>query len=285
MKVAIAGYRGFIGQELVKKVEGKGMEWVALSRQTLYGDKTELAEKLEGADAVINVAGTSIAKRWTRKRMKKIEASRYGLNTRIVEAIHMMRKKPGVFISTSAVGIYENQGEHTEQSTNYADNYLAEVVSDWEKPLKKLDRDVKQVAIRIGVVLERNGGALQRMMMTRPYGFLVIPGNGKQALSFIHMEDLQRAIIFILDKKMTGVVNMCAPQPTTMEEFIRELSKKTRTPFVFRVPEFIMKIGLGRAHIVITEGQKVLPERLMSEGFSFRFGEIGDTVDHIFSRN
>jgi hypothetical protein len=137
----------------------------------------------------------------------------------------------------------------------------------------------------MGVVLESNGGALPRMMITRPFGFLVIPGNGKQALSFIHMEDLQNAVIFILHKKLEGVVNVSAPETTTMEEFIGKIAVATRTALVFRVPEFFMKIGLGKAHVVITEGQKVIPERLMSEGFSFRFREAGKAVDQIFRRS
>ena len=285
MKVAIAGYKGFIGQELVKRMEYEGMEWVGLTRKSLYGDKTTLAEKLEGADAVINLAGSSIAKRWTRSRRRRIEESRNGLNTRMVEAIHLMNRKPDIFISASAIGIYDNHGKHTEQSTNYADNYISKVVRGWEEPLHRLEPEVNGVVIRMGVVLERGGGALKKMMITRPFGFLVIPGKGKQAFSFIHMEDLMDALFFILDRNLEGVVNLCAPQPVTMKEFIRELAETTRTPLVFRVPEFVMMIGLGRAHVVVTGGQEVVPDVLMNEGFSFRFREIGETVEYIFHRN
>ncbi len=282
MRIAVAGYRGFIGEKLMERLKEENHEIVTLIRTTLYAGSEVIAAKIAGADVVINLAGAPIGTRWTRRNRKMIENSRQGVTLNLVKAINGLKKKPSHFISASAVGIYHTVGRHTESSSAWADNYLARVVKAWEEPMQQLDKEVGKTTIRIGVVLDRKGGALKRIMITKPLGFLVIPGKGSQPVSFIHREDLVNAILHIMRNRLEGVINLCAPEPTSMSEMIRLLARESGTRLVFRAPEVLMRIGMGASHIVVTKGQEAVSERLEMEEFRFSYPTIDRTLRNLF---
>jgi uncharacterized protein (TIGR01777 family) len=282
MIIAIAGYNGLIGRRFVQ--DRKEDHLIRLSRDLLYGDINQLSQVMEGADLVVNLAGSPINTRWTRHNRKKIEQSRHGVNTRLVEAINRMEKRPEIFLTASAVGIYETGKTHDENRHKLAENYLAKVVKMWEAPLEKLSDEVNAVRLRIGIVLGRGGGALKPFLLAYRIGILPIMGSGKQVYSFIHLEDLNAAIRFIIHSRQNGIYNLCAPHPVDNTTFTRSLAKIGRKKWVIRVPVFMLRLVFGEAHIVVTEGPRVLPARLLREGFGFNFPDIDSALVNLVKK-
>jgi len=268
MKVAIAGSRGFIGASYMK--HRGDLEFVPISRSLLYGDISLLKETLSGCEVLINLAGSPISKRWTAKRKKEIEQSRNRVNTNLVKAVNLLELKPKLFISASAIGIYASE-----------DNFLTRVVRGWEAPLKDLDKEVNCAVLRIGLVLGKEGGVLVPLLKMSRLGFLTIMGSGRQYFSFIHMSDLLRAIDFIMAAKLPGIFNLSSPFPVDNATFTKTLAEATGTWWIFRIPSLFIKIGLGEAHILMTEGPKVLPDRLTGEGFKFDFPTAGEALRNL----
>lgn len=283
MIIAIAGYNGMIGRRFVRDREGDRL--IMLSRDLLYGEVSRLSEAMQGADLVVNLAGSPINKRWTRRNRKKIEESRYGVNSSLVQAINRLEKKPAMFITASAIGIYETGYVHEESQHRLADNYLANVVRMWEAPLENLSGDVDAVRLRIGIVLGREGGALKPFMLAYRTGILPILGSGKQFYSFIHMEDLIGAIRFIIEKGQQGIYHLCAPHPADNATFTRSLAKVGRRKWVVRIPVFMLRLILGEAHIMVSEGPRVLPARLLQDGFGFRFPDIDSALVNLVKKH
>ena len=279
MKVAIAGSGGFIGASYMQ--HRNDLEFVIISRSLLYGDTSLLKEALTGCEVVLNLAGSPIAKRWTRKRKKEIVESRNGVNNNLVKAVNLLEKKPGLFISASAIGIYASRGVHTESDFELDENFLASVVKGWEAPLKELDTEVNCAILRIGIVLGKGGGALTPLLKMARLGVLAIMGSGRQFFSFIHLSDLLRAIDFILAGKLPGIFNLSSPYPVDNATFTKTLAELTGTRWILKIPTLFIKSGLGEAHILMTEGPEVLPARLTGEGFRFDFPTAGDALRNL----
>ena len=194
MNIAMSGATGFIGSHLTKAFEGRGWTVIPLRRNDFEGDETLLVQKIEGADVVVNLAGATIAARWTEEYKKIICSSRIGITRRIVETMSRAGKKPGLFISTSAVGIYDTKGVYTEQDTHYAGDFLGRLAVDWERAaLGAESAGVRTVIFRFGVVLGRNGGALKKMLVPFRLGLGGVIGDGTQPFSWVHIDDLVRA--------------------------------------------------------------------------------------------
>ncbi len=279
MKVAIAGYRGFIGASYME--HRSDLEFVPISRSLLYGDISLLKEALTGCEVVLNLAGSPIAKRWTHKRKKEIKESRNGVNSKLVKAVNLLENKPGLFISASAIGIYTSSGVQTESDFELDGNFLASVVKGWEAPLKELDKEVNCAIVRIGIVLGKEGGALVPLLKMARLGILTIMGSGQQFFSFIHLNDLHRAIDFILIAKLPGIFNLTSPFPVDNATFTKTLAEVTGTRWILRIPSLFIKIGLGEAHILMTAGPNVLPARLTGEGFRFDFPTAGEALRNL----
>jgi uncharacterized protein (TIGR01777 family) len=282
MKIALAGYNGFIGQMLVK--ERKNDEWVWIPRSLLYEESNALEDALRGAEVVINLAGSSINTRWTPSNKKRIIESRFGVNKRLVEAMNRLELKPSQFITASAIGIYENQGTHDEKSRREAKHFLASVVKNWERPLEGLDPSIPAAILRIGVVLGTQGGALPRFLGLTRWGIVPVMGSGRQMFSFIHIEDLTAAIDLILTRRLSGIFNLCSPNPVDNATFAKSLAKASGAKLMFRIPSWLLRVGLGAAHIMVTEGPEVLPGMLMEEGFVFRFPVIDQALQNLVEK-
>ncbi len=279
MKIAIAGYRGFIGASYME--HRSDLEFVPISRSLLYGDISLLKEALTGCEVVLNLAGSPIAKRWTRKRKKEIKESRNGVNSKLVKAVNLLENKPGLFISASAIGIYTSGGVQTESDFELDGNFLASVVKGWEAPLKELDKEVNCAIVRIGIVLGKEGGALMPLLKMARLGILTIMGSGQQFFSFIHLNDLHRGIDFILTAKLPGIFNLTSPFPVDNATFTKTLAEVTGSRWILRIPSLFIKIGLGEAHILMTAGPNVLPARLIGEGFRFDFPTAGEALRNL----
>lgn len=281
MKIAIAGYRGFIGSNFIRYFPG--YDFIKLSRQDLFGNINFLAEKVTGADIILCLTGYPINKRWTRTTRAKIDESRVGVNRKLVEAINRNSKKPAMFITSSAIGIYEHTGKHNESSQRYGSGFMADVVNRWEESLNDLQGGIKPTFLRTGLVLGKEGRAFRLLKGTTGAGFGAIIGTGKQYYSFIHIEDVVRAIDFVIRKGIEGPVNLVCPEPVEQRIFMRTLGKKLGKHVWIHVPSLAVRLIMGKASQVITNGQYVIPDRLIRSGFEFKFSSLEAAFDNLVS--
>jgi hypothetical protein len=283
MIIAIAGYNGYLGRLFVQ--DRKEDRLIRLPRELLYGEAGHLSEAIRGADLLVNLAGSPINVRWTRRNKKKIEESRYGVNRKLVEAVNLLDKKPERMVAASAIGIYETGFTHTEDQHRLADNYLSKVVRMWEAPLEGLSSDVSVIRLRIGVVMGRKSHAFKPFYLASRMGIVPVLGTGKQTLSFIHQEDLISSMRFIISRGEEGIYHLSAPHPVNYATFAASLAKVTGGKWVIRVPVFMLRLALGKAHIMVSEGPNVLPGRLLQEGYEFRYPDIEPLLINLVNKH
>ncbi|MDP3435970.1 MAG: TIGR01777 family oxidoreductase [Bacteroidales bacterium] len=262
--VGITGSSGFIGSNLIRHLKNEGYTTMPLKR----GFSIELAGK---CDIIINLAGASINRRWSSNYKVILSRSRIETTRRVVEAINLS-KKVKLLISASAVGIYQSNNNRTNRESDavYGDDFLANLCKDWEKEALYA-RDYTRVAIaRLGLVMSESGGALVKMILPAKFGIAATAGEGGQIISWIMLEDLLRAFSHIIDNEtLSGPVNMTSPNPISNRDLTAVIAKRERALFSLRVPEFVFRLIMGEASVVITKGQKVIPEKLEKSGFIF----------------
>lgn len=297
MNILITGGTGFIGEELRTLLLRQGHNLSIVTRSPkkheseaaknlrFIGWDENLADEMEEVDAVINLAGENLfGQRWTDSVKKKILDSRVQSTRKLVEAMKEANNKPEVFISASASGIYgDRRDEILDESEKAGDDFLAEVCKAWEEESRKAENfGVRVVNPRIGIVLEKEGGALQKMIP--PFQFMVGGpiGSGEQYMSWIHRTDLCNALIFpIKNIELKGAYNVCAPNPVTMDEFAEKLGSIMNRPSLFRVPEFVLGIVLGEAAKPVTDSIRMQPKKLQLTGFDFHFEEVEEALADI----
>ncbi len=302
MKVIVSGGTGFIGKALLEALLKDGHEVLALVRQgssalnelskvrkLIWDGKTlgDWAAALEGADALINLAGEPIAgKRWTTEQKAKLRSSRLDATNVLIEALRKTKKRPKVFINASAVGYYGHVMNNV-LSENYerGHGFLAKLCEEWEKAAGAAEElGIRTVMIRIGIVLEKGGGALAKMLP--PFQFFVGGplGSGTQWFPWIHREDVTRIVLFILQNpEISGPVNVTAPQPATMREFCTVLGKVLSRPSWAPVPDFILQLLLGEMASMLVTGQRAVPHKLLDAGFQFKYPGLVGALTHILS--
>src|SRR6266498_141281 len=213
MKIAMSGATGFIGENLTGTFADKGWEVMPLLHGDFGLDDEAFSEKIKGADIVINLAGAAISARWTEEYKKIIYTSRINTTKKIVAAIGRITTKPRLFISTSAVGIYDTKGVYTEEDKNYADDFLGKLAFDWEQAaLGAKEREIRTIIFRFGVVLGRDGGALNKMLPPFKLGLGGTIGDGRQPFPWVHIEDLISAYNTVIENESyEGIYNLTAP--------------------------------------------------------------------------
>lgn len=299
MNILITGGTGFIGQELRETLlqvghnlviitrDSKKYEDEAASNQRFICWKDNLTSEMENCDVVINLAGENIfGQRWNEEVKERIYNSRIDATRSLVEAMEKAKKRPSVFISASASGIYGDQGGNIlSEEHRVANDFLAGVCKDWESESQKASKlGVRVVNPRIGVVFEEGGGALEKMIPPFKF-FLGGPiGDGKQYMSWIHRTDLINGLIFpIENEEMVGAYNVCSPNPATMNEVSETLGGVMNRPSFFRVPKFVLDIAFGEAAQPITASIRMQPKQLQVHGFEFRFEELEEALADIIS--
>ncbi|WP_102693960.1 TIGR01777 family oxidoreductase [Rummeliibacillus pycnus] len=297
MKIAITGGSGFVGQELVKQLQQQGHEIIILTRKKNHFinsiqyiqwlSKDSVPENyLEGIDAVVNLAGTSINNgRWTEKHQKEIYDSRILATNEVIRILKVLKKPPKVLVNASAIGVYpaSTTTTYSESSTEIAHDFLAKTVQDWEQSAISAEKlGVRVVLARFGVILGKNSGALPMMVM--PYKFYVggTVGRGSQWVSWVHVTDVVAAIIFAINnEKLNGIMNVTAPNPVCMKNFGETIATVTNRPHWFPVPAFILKIALGKKSQLILEGQRVLPKVLLDAHFQFQYPTLKRALENL----
>ncbi len=291
MRVVIAGASGLIGTQLSQLCAERGDEVVKLPRLGTA------PWSVEGADALVSLAGASIAgRRWNAAYKKEIADSRVLSTRALVEAIAAAARKPRVLVNASAVGFYGGRGnggagfagdgrspkggasnELLDESAPPGDDFLARVVQAWEAEARKAK--VRSVQVRTGVVLSQRGGALQQMLL--PFkAFVGGPiGRGKQWFPWIHMADEVAAILFCIEREsLEGPVNLVAPGLVTMKEFAQALGRALHRPSWAPVPLAALRIAVGEVAEVLASGQRAVPRKLLESGFQFRYPELAPAL-------
>ena len=301
-RVIVTGATGFIGRALCFRLIKDGHEVIALARslkkaREIFGDRIKPAvwngkdaagwsEYADGAHAIVNLAGENIgSSRWTPAKKQAIMQSRRDAGQAVTEAVKSSNIKPRVVVQASAVGFYGSRDDDAlDESSSPGEGFLTDVTKEWERSTQEVESlDVRRVIIRSGVVLGKNGRALQRLLKPFQYfvgGFL---GNGKQWFSWIHLEDELNAILFLLNKEnLKGVFNLTAPNPLIQKDFARILGKTLGRPSWLPVPGFMLRLGLGKmADEMVLVSQRATPQRLLEAGYRFLFPDVESALKDI----
>jgi uncharacterized protein (TIGR01777 family) len=293
MNIIVSGGRGFIGSHLVPALIAGGHSVTVWSRTpqeekrpgvgAYYWSAAEAPpplESLEGIDAVVHLAGESVAHKWTDEVKKKIHESRVLGTRHLNEALAKLSVKPKVLVCAAATGYYGDRADEelTEESAP-GTGFLAGVCQDWEHEADGASAlGLRVVKLRTGMVLAHGGGALARLthaFRTKMGGKL---GSGKQWMPWVHMADLVALYQLALDSEIAGVFNATSPNPVRNEDFTHALGDAMGEPTKVTVPEFALKMLFGEMSEVLLASQRVLPKATEAAGFTFRYPEIADTL-------
>jgi len=280
--IAIVGATGFIGTYMQSFFKEHGYEVLSLSRNHTQQSISELTQMLEGVDVLINLAGAPIIRRWNESYKKVLYDSRIHTTQKLVAAMSRLQTKPQLFFSTSAIGIYATEGSMSETHYLYANNFLSNVCKAWEAEAQKADTFTRVVIFRLGVVLDKHGGALAKMLPPFQLGIAGTIGDGSDSFSWIHIDDLLNAYVFAIhNKRVQGTYNLTSPYPVTNKILTKTLGKILHRPTLIPLPKCILTLLFSEGATVLTEGQCVIPERLLEEGFSFKYQNIDAALRQI----
>ncbi len=300
-RVVVTGATGVIGKALCRRLRERGYEVVVCSRnpeaaratvpgaaryvQWSAGETGSWAEAIDGALAVVSLAGAPIiGRRWSPRYKEAIRESR-GAGTRgLVEAMERARVKPRVFVSASAIGYYGLRGEdEAVEATPPGADFLAQVCREWEREAARAEAlGIRTAVVRTGIVLNAEEGPVPRMLpLFRLFlGGPILPGN--QPLSWIHLEDEVGILLLALeDERASGPINATAPEPATQRQFAAELGRRLRRPSWLPVPGFVLQLAMGEVAAQLTAGRRVAPRKALELGYRFRHPTLESALRQI----
>ncbi|EAQ97910.1 TIGR01777 family oxidoreductase [Congregibacter litoralis] len=291
MEILVTGGTGFIGEALVPVLCAKGHGVTVLTRQSDPAQISdarfiqELSQLETPIDVVINLAGASLAaKRWNAAYKDEMVNSRVLLTQRLGEYFRAVEKRPVIWLNASAIGFYGPRGDETlAESADTGTGFAAELCRDWEAAAKKAAGDARLCLMRLGVVLDKEGGAYPQMAQPFQMGVANWIGDGEQWLSWVHRDDVVAAICHAMDNAdVAGAVNVTAPTPVTSRGFCAAMRKVHRTLVAIPMPGVVMRAMVGEmADELLITGQKVLPQALLSSGFNFTHADIDTALKAI----
>jgi uncharacterized protein (TIGR01777 family) len=292
--VLVTGGTGFIGQLLVARLQARGDRVIVFSRdprqaRVLLGedvlhvsDLRELPAETR-IDAVVNLAGAPIiGLPWTKARRRSMRASRIALTSRLVQWLGSLEARPRVLVNASAIGFYGDAGDTPlDELAKPGHDFGASLCRDWEgEALKAQAFGLRVVCLRIGLVLDRSGGALPLMALPVRFGLGAVLGSGRQWMAWITRDDLVRMIMTAIDNsKWSGVINAVAPEPIRHAEFQQAMARTLRRPMLLHAPAWALRLGLGEMSSIFLASQRVRPTRAVSLGFSFDVHRAADALD------
>jgi len=290
MKILISGSTGFVGSRLVPFLEKHGHEVFhlvfknqGLKNEVLWNPESGFIEKNKiptDINAVINLAGENISEgKWTENKKQRILSSRINSTKLIVNTIKEMNINPEVWINASASGFYGNTKEHLNiEESPVGNSFLSEVCQKWETEAFKAHGIFNRVVIlRFGVILDKQGGALKKMLPVFESGFGGKLGSGNQYFPWVVLDDVVEIMNFALTNKISGVFNTVSPDIITNQQFTKALSKALKRPAVFPVPAFVLKLMFGQmAEEILLMSTKVSSEKLVKAGYKFKYPDISE---------
>lgn len=292
-KVMITGGSGLIGRQLTEILVAGGykVHWLSRSKKQVPGvavflwdiDKEFIEESaFNEVDVIIHLAGEGIAdKRWTASRKKMIIESRTRSTEFLIKKLREIPNKVTSVICASAIGFYAaNTNSIITEENNSGEGFLSESVSIWENATKKFtELPIKLLTLRIGIVLSKNGGAYKELIQTKSLGVLPLMGNGKQIYSWIHIEDVCRIILFLLQNNLSGIYNAVAPAPVSQKHLMRTVKKYSKGfQIIIPVPAFGLKLVLGEMSNAVLNSQTISGEKILKAGYKFKFPDIDSAI-------
>jgi uncharacterized protein (TIGR01777 family) len=308
MRIFITGGTGLVGGHLVARLLERGDQVAVLTRRPVAarlkcgerctivpgdpGKRDDWMNAVKDCDAVVNLAGENVfGQRWSPEVKQALVSSRVQGTENVVAALAarptMADGRPKVLVNASAIGYYGPHGDEelTEDAAAGSD-FLAQLCVEWEKAaLAAKAHGIRVGIVRVGVVLAREGSALQKMLT--PFKMFVggPVGSGRQYLSWIHIDDLVGLIVFLLDRgDAEGVYNGTAPQPVTNKEISQAIGRVLHRPSFMKAPKFALRIVLGEVAGLVTEGQRVLPRHSLAQGYAFRFAEVNGALQDLLGK-
>lgn len=299
MKILITGATGLIGARLenlfkqnqiqihylttskAKIIKSSNYEGFYWNPNQGYMD----VNALKGVDAIIHLAGATIAKRWTKKYKQEIIESRTITTNLLFETLKSNPNQVKQIISASATGLYPDNIDkiYTEDFQNYESSFLSTVVQNWEKSVDQFQLlDLPVCKLRTGIVLSNKGGALPKMMQPIQFGFGAAFGSGNQIQSWIHIEDLSKMYLFALQNKWTGVYNAVSPNPISNIYLTQLIANRLKKPlFLPNIPRIFMQLMLGKMSSLLLESQNVDSKKCINAGFKFEFETIEKAIKNL----
>lgn len=292
MHILLTGGTGFIGQALVPALLKRDHQLTILSRQARAGQAScQFVQDLSSIpastriDALINLAGASLAdKRWSTAYKAEIVNSRMATTSAVCALVERLEYQPDTLLSASAIGYYGHHGdEQLDEQSGATPGFAQDLCQRWEDLAQTLSPGLRVCLLRLGVVLGPDGGALQQMLLPYKAGVASWLGGGGQWLSWVHRDDVVRAVLHLLDdRSLQGPFNLTAPQPVTAREFCDHLRCHRRTWIKASLPAPIARLMLGEmADELLLNGQRVIPARLQAAGFEFRYPQLHDALVEI----
>lgn len=295
--ILITGGSGFIGSRLIPVLLDQGCDVTVLTRNP---EKTALhfkqpvstikqLDRLNGTDVfdiVINLAGQGITdKRWRQGIKKQLRESRIITTQKLIRYLQAAKKKPELLISGSAIGYYGNQGEKlVDESMSGDSSFSSKLCYDWEHEAQQADvLGIRTCYLRTGIVLGKNGGALSKMLPAFKLGLGGPMGNGRQWMSWIHIDDLIGIILYVINNKgIKGAVNGTAPNPVTNKIFSSTLARVLKRPALLPMPAFVLKLMLGEmAEELLLSGQRVMPKKILDAGYHFQYADLDNALSEV----
>ncbi|WP_077309973.1 TIGR01777 family oxidoreductase [Terribacillus halophilus] len=291
MKVVLAGGTGFIGEYLANKFKDSGYEVIVISRKNPYfswDNKLGLIKAVEGAELLINLAGKSVNCRYNEANKKEIMNSRVKTTTLLGEAVQACDNPPSLWINSSTATIYRHAEDRpmTEAEGDIGTGFSVDVGTKWEETFFSYELPkTRQVALRIAIVLGKDGGVITPYKNLVKFGLGGNQGTGNQMFSWIHIEDLYQIILFLQEKQsLSGIFNCASPEPVSNHELMRTLRETMRVPFGLPAPKWILEFGsvmIKTETELVLKSRWVVPDRLEREGYTFRFKALEKTLQDI----
>jgi uncharacterized protein (TIGR01777 family) len=292
MTILVTGATGLVGQELVGLLlqNGHTVHYLSTSRAKLvttahykgyyWNPKTSEIDvaAFDGVETIVHLAGANVAQRWTVEYKEEIIQSRLFSTQLLYKTLQQISHNVKQIVVASAVGIYPNSltSIYHETDLDIDNSFLGNVVKRWENEVSQFEKlELLVTKIRIGIVLAKNGGALQEMAKPIRFGFGAAFGSGKQYQSWIHIHDLAAIFYFVIKYQLAGVYNGVSPYPVTNEDFTKAIAKTLEKPlFLPNVPQFVMKLILGEMHEILFSSQHVSNRKLLDENFQFKYASL-----------
>ena len=290
MRILLSGATGLIGSEARRRLETRGDSVVAIARGPREGAVSwpegapPDASALEGFDAVVHLAGESVAGRWSAAKKARIYDSRVTRTRQLCDALATLKTPPRVLVCASAIGIYGDRGGETlDENSASGSGFLADTCRDWEAASAPVESKMRVAHARFGIVLSRRGGALKEMLLPFNLGLGGPLGDGSQFWSWITLSDAARAVLHLLDGEICGPANITAPDPVRNREFARDLGSALHRVGLLPVPAFALRLLFGEfADEGLLSSARAMPKRLQGSGFRFEQPYLLEALDALF---